>query len=384
MISPEEIKQKCLSWWKELLISTIDDREYFPKEIVRIGRVTSKDLLSRLNEYKQAIAGLQKYASLWGYKIATEEQCFEKIGIQTVPISIEIPFREVYLQITRKRQEFDTFQRNYRLIFSQLPELKDWCRLNPLKLVSHDSWEDTLKVCRYFFAVPKPNLYIRELPIDVHTKYIEENKDLISSLLDFLLPEITLTGEKNFERRHHLRYAEPLIRIRFLDDSYTSLVGVDDISVPLSTFRTLYCTCRNCLVTENKMNFLTLPTLPGSIAIWSGGGFNISFLKDIDWLSGMNCYYWGDLDAQGFQILNQFRTYYPRTVSLMMDKLTWDTFRHLAKSGTSALLQELSSLLPEEYQLYKILQAGNIRLEQEKIPHMYAVKQIIQAVCPSV
>ncbi|WP_349815137.1 DUF3322 domain-containing protein [uncultured Bacteroides sp.] len=33
---------------------------------------------------------------------------------------------------------------------------------------SHDAWRDTIKVCKYFTEHPRPHLYIRELPIDVH------------------------------------------------------------------------------------------------------------------------------------------------------------------------------------------------------------------------
>ncbi|MGG6549172.1 UNVERIFIED_CONTAM: DUF2220 domain-containing protein, partial [Prevotella sp. 15_C9] len=40
-------------------------------------------------------------------------------------------------------------------------------------------------------------------------------------------------------------------------------------------------------------------------------------------------YYWGDLDAQGLQILNQFRSYYPSGIALMMDWATFHIYRHL-------------------------------------------------------
>lgn len=121
------------------------------------------------------------------------------------------------------------------------------------------------------------------------------------------------------------------------------------------------------------MNFLTLPQQPDSIAIWSGGGFNISYLKDIPWMTHAQCYYWGDLDAQGLQILNQFRNYYPSALSLMMN---WDTFhkyRHLVKEGTPASLQTLPLLTEEEQELYRHLQENNFRLEQEQIPYVDVV-----------
>lgn len=380
MITPQEIKKQCLSWWKELLLSLMDGREFFPKEMTRIGKITSKDILLKLAEHKSAILELQKSASAWGYEIETGEKNFEKIGSQTLPTSIRIPSTEVYLRITRKRSELDTFLHNWQLICSEMPQLCEWCRMNPLRLVSHDSWQDTIKVCRYFLVHPQPDLYIRELPIDIHTKYIEENKDLLKALLDVLLPASAVCSEeKTFEKRYGLKCAEPLIRIRFLDLSLAAGAGWTDISIPLPAFLQLACPCKRLFITENKMNFLTLPQLPDSIAVWSGGGFNISYLKDILWLKDVQSYYWGDLDAQGLQILNQFRSYYPTAIALMMDWNTLNRYKSLLKEGTPAQLQILPQLTAEEYDLYRYLQEKNLRLEQERIPQAEAVDILFHA-----
>ncbi|MDP2396428.1 MAG: DUF3322 domain-containing protein [bacterium] len=43
-----------------------------------------------------------------------------------------------------------------------------------------------LKVVKYFLTNPKRNLYIRELEIDVDTKFIEQNKKIIEELLVFI------------------------------------------------------------------------------------------------------------------------------------------------------------------------------------------------------
>lgn len=374
MITPQDIKKQCLNWWKELLLSNMAGEPFFPKRITRIGKITAKDILLKLSEHKAAIAELQKSASIWGYVVEMAEKNFEKIGNQNIPVCILIPSLDVYLRITRKRNELDTFTRNWQLINDEMPRLIEWCRSNPLRLISHDTWKDTIKVCKYFIEHPCPHLYIRELPIDVHTKYIEENKDLLRNLLDGLLPESAIDHEeKAFEKRYGLKCAEPLIRIRFLDKALAIGPRWMDTSLPLPDFRLLNCACKNIFITENKMNFLTLPQLPDSIAIWSGGGFNISYLKDIPWITHAQCYYWGDLDAQGLQILNQFRNYYPSALSLMMN---WDTFhkyRHLVKEGTPASLQTLPLLTEEEQELYLHLQENNFRLEQEQIPYVDVV-----------
>lgn len=383
MITPQEIKKQCLGWWKELLLSTLEGESYFPKTITRIGKITSKDILLKLAAHKAAIAELQQSATAWGYEIAMEEKRFDKIGAQMVPTAICIPSLEVYLRITRKRSELDTFVKNSQLILTELPVLSEWCKANPLRLISHNSWQDTLKVCRYFLANPSPNLYIRELPIDIHTKYIEENKEVIKSLLDTLLPPASIaTEEKSFEKRYGLKCAEPLIRIRFLDDALIEKNGWSDISIPLPHFLRFPYKCEQLFVTENKMNFLTLPPLPNSIAVWSGGGFNISYLKKTAWIKELKCYYWGDLDAQGMQILNQFRSYYPQVTALMMD---WDTLRQyeaLVKSGTPTTIQQLPHLTEEEYALYLHLQKENLRLEQEQIPQREANKKVENGITP--
>ena len=370
MITPQEIKKQCLNWWKELLLSVMAGEGFFPRVITRIGKITAKDILLKLTEHKAAIAELQKGAATYGYNIEMSEKNFDKIGFQTIPSSIVIPSLDVYLRITRKRSELDIFTRNLHYIETEMPQLLAWAKNNPLRLISHNTWSDTVKVCQYFIGNPRPNLYIRELPIDVHTKYIEENKDLLRSLLDTILPESAINSEeKTFEKRYGLKIAEPLIRIRFLDTSLAYNKILTDISIPLTTFSRLNCPCKRLFVTENKMNFLTLPQLPDSIALWSGGGFNVSYLKDIPWLKNVQSFYWGDLDAQGLQILNQFRSYFPSTISLLMN---WDTFHrytHLFKEGTPAPLQVLPNLTADEYSLYLYLQENNLRLEQERIPH---------------
>ena len=121
------------------------------------------------------------------------------------------------------------------------------------------------------------------------------------------------------------------------------------------------------------MNFLALPYLTKTIAIWSGGGFSVSYLKDIDWLKGKQFYYWGDIDAQGFQILNQFRTYFSNTIAVMMDDETFASFKNGEGRPTNQNLQRLSE---SELKLYNHLRLNNIRLEQEKITQTFAEERI--------
>jgi len=377
MITPKEIQEQCLKWWKDVLLSTINAVGYFPKDISRIGKVSSKDILNKLSNYKQSIELLSnnsKAVKKIGYTLFIEERQFDKIGKQPVPQKISIDSIEDYLRVARKEKEYQIFLRNYSLIQHELPLLIEWIKVYPTRLVEHDTWINTLKVCKYFLTTPRPDLYIRQLPIDIHTKYIWDNKVIVQSLLEFLIPEHINRDEQKFEIRFNLKYSEHLIRIRFLDKTLSPLDNATDISLTVSEFNDFHSHCDNIFVAENLMNFLTLPYLTRTIAVWSGGGFNVSHLKDIAWLKSKQFYYWGDIDAQGFQILNQFRTYFLNTISVMMDEETLSSFA--SSSGQPATNQNLQQLNESELKLYNHLRQNNIRLEQEKITQAFAEERI--------
>lgn len=370
MITPSAIKELCLKAWKEVLRAEMEQTSYFPMVLNRIGRISAKDILSHLVAYREEIGRLQEAATTWGYELVLEERNFDKIGFQRVPVRIIIPSLEVYLRITRKRGELDAFSQHLAVLRATLPQLEDWAKepKNILQLQRHETWKETLSVCQYFLSHPSPHLYRRELPIEVHTKYIEQNEALIRSLLDYLLPASAIQAdEKLFDKRYGLKYAEPLLRLRFLDPALSPVAGWTDVSLPLSQFQAWDPHCRTLVLAENKMNFLAFPPISQGVALWSGGGFNISYLQGIDWIANKELIYWGDLDAHGMQILHQCRSYYPQTRSFLMDLQTFRKYPQFVTKGSPATLQHLPLLTFEEQETYRYLQQTQARLEQEHI-----------------
>jgi hypothetical protein len=237
-----------------------------------------------------------------------------------------------------------------------------------------NEWQNILQVCQYFKLNPKPNLYIRELPIKVHTKFIEKNQSVIKELLNVLIAAHINYGEKEFEKRFNLKFAEPQIRFKVLDKRIADgfLSGIDDIAISVSQFEKLELPIRKVLVVENKTTLyttLTLPKMNDTIAIF-GSGFSVFNLKNVRWFDNLKLLYWGDIDVQGFEILSQFRTYFPQTKSILMDKKTFDIYFEDDK-GTPTTISMRLNLTYEEQQLYDIMKTNNWRLEQEKIPFDY-------------
>lgn len=378
MISPDEIKSQALKWWKPLLQSQILGDIFFPRSIDRIGKVKSGHITGRFEVLQQEIDVLFRHSKNQtgvGYQIVTAGRNFRRTGSHELPDTIVFETIEDYLQFTNTKKEWKVFLSNYALIINSIPSLKTWAVQNCLWLTdSNIHWNDVLKVCQYFILTPRPDLYLRQLPIEIHTKFIEENVTLIQSLLDFLIPDhIRSSTQKRFVERFFLRHDEPLIRLRFLDHDQLPDDKYADISIPLSDLEKFELPSKIILITENKMNFLALPLLTSTIAIWSGGGFQISYLKNVTWLLNKKIIYWGDIDEHGFQILHQLRSYYAHTISVMMDRQTLDLFHIYAVDGSRNKSENLSLLTKDENELFQFLKAldKNNRLEQEKIPQVH-------------
>jgi len=378
MINPEEITRQALKWWQPFLQSHILNEPFFPKEIARIGKARPGDITHRFDVLQDEIAALyreSKNETGSGYWVKTSANNFRRTGTHQLPDSIVFETAEDYLQFTRKKSEWERFTRTYDLLISRLPQLRNWIVDNPLPLTARDTnWEGIVVVTEYFIRHPRPDQYVRQLPIPIHTKFIEENESLIQSLLDFLIPDhIRDRNQRKFADRYYLQRDEPLVRLRILAGDSLIIHHISDISIRLSDFERSGWPYENVVLTENKMNFLTLPLLSSTLAIWSGGGFKVSYLRNARWLEGKNIYYWGDVDEHGFQILHQLRSYYNQTRSVMMDRTTFDRFQEFVVAGEQNKAEKLNLLNDDEAHMYEWLKKSYPlnRLEQEKIPQDY-------------
>lgn len=392
MIQPEDIKKKSLRLYLDILSSSVQGKPAFPRDIP-FGKIKSNETLENFSKIKNEISNLKKESKEqkgYGYCIEFTLRKDRRVGEQHFPTRIYFDNLNDYLRFIHKEKEYRSFVLTTQTIVAEIPPMQSWIESNPGKVIENlGKWDDLIKVCKYFIECPKPNLYIRELPLDISTKFIEENKTLVRNLLDILMEEHLNKDETDFEKRFNLKYKEPLIRLKILDSeiSQTLFYGVNDLSIPQSQFNTLNVPCKRIIILENKtnysniFNFLTLPSLKDSISIF-GQGFGINLLKNAEWLSNKQIIYWGDIDAHGFQILSQIRGYFPQTQSCMMDIETFTEFKDLAVTGTDTKLTTLKHLNLEEHKMFEHLinLKENNRLEQEKIPHAYALKRINELV----
>jgi hypothetical protein len=376
MITPEEIAAKAARAYMPFLRAWLRGEPFVPLDIPAGAPPADFRTLER------AVAALRdgsKEQRGIGYTVELQTRATRAYGNQSLPVRIHVSTAEDMLLLIGKTAEFNAFVDDVALIRAALPELEAWLEANVQYVIEqHGAWPELLRVCAYFRANPHPNMYIRELPIAVHTKFIEHHVSILTRLLDTVLPDAAVNREeKQFERRYGLRYDTPLVRIRLLDDTLRARLGLPlmDVAARAEHLATLPCEGLRCVVVENKMVFLTLPPLPNTIAIF-GSGFQVELLRELPWLHACPIWYWGDLDAQGFQILARLRALFPQVVSLLMDATTFEAFREFAVSGTEARVVELPQLAADEQALYANLARANLRLEQERISYTYAVQRI--------
>lgn len=370
MITSDEIRQQAERKYLDFLRAGVRGEPFFPLEI-RFGKAKASDDYLALRRWVGELLASSKAECGFGYEVVLAERELRRYGRQSLPSRITIDTANDFLQLIGKVEEFGYWETAVTHTLAQFPQLQDWLAQYPQRVLPHlAAWDDLLTVCAYFMAYPRPNLYLRELPIPVHTKFIEDNQAILRHLLDALLPPAAIRADENqFERRFGLRYDEPQIRLRLLDEDLRRELGwpAADASLTVSDCAALErINDYTILIVENKMTFLTLPPIKNGLAIW-GKGFQVGLLREVGWLAECAIWYWGDLDAQGFAILSQLRGYWPQTRSFLMDGATLAKYREFVVAGTPAGEVVLRNLDEGETAVYQHLVSHTQRLEQERI-----------------
>ncbi|MDR1762003.1 MAG: DUF3322 domain-containing protein, partial [Bacteroidales bacterium] len=169
MITASEIRKKSENIYVEYLKSVVAEEAFFPK-LIRSNKSVSSDFDEMRKELEEVIKD-SKDRKGFGYTITYNQINTRKHGTQSLPEEISFQSETDFLKYLHKEREIHDFREDCKLVLSQFPVLKEWIIKYPKEVIdNHFQWTDLLKVCNYFVKHPNPNLYIRELPIEVHTK----------------------------------------------------------------------------------------------------------------------------------------------------------------------------------------------------------------------
>lgn len=377
MLSPEQIRKRALNGYEDFLRSLAAAENIFPLSLFGGG-------LSRVLDYtksRDAIIELRNHSKQtkgFGYSVEWKEQTFRRFGDQQVPATVSFSTLEDYTRFLGKCSEVRQFEDDCKLVLEAFPELAGWIERNPLKLVEHaGDWTGLLAVCAYLRHHGRPNCYLRELPVEVDTKFIERKRGVLGEILPLVAPSCVGADVSTFEARFGFRQKQPLIRLRALDPSLVGPTRLPfaDFAIPLDEACRIIITAKNVLVVENETTFLTLPPLANTLALL-GAGDAVSLFRQMDWLKQFRIVYWGDMDTHGFEGLSLLRKHHAQTESLMMDVESYELFRQFSKKAAPYVSSVELVLSDMERQLFTTLKADGRLLEQERISLSYAKQKL--------
>ena len=371
--TPEEIRAKAERLYPYAIAAWLRGEDDFFPRAVPANLKPSPDY-SRAARDTQAIRARSKEMLGHGYSVQWENRRSRRYGEQNFPVAIEFETRDDLLRLIGKASEFRRLARAVESLRDRQPKLGQWCEANWRRLLAIEAeLPQLLDVVAHLQTHPRPGCFIRELPLAISTKLIEENSSILAQWLDVLTPDAIdfAFGRDQFAQRYGFRSPDDQLWLRLLDDNMLEELCCpgSELALPLTTLAGLPVRDANVIIVENKVNLLTLPPLPRTLAL-GGLGRGVTQLFRIPWLETAPIAYWGDIDVEGLQILAHVRSRWPQVRSLMMDIGTLEHFSALVISGNTypPELAPPSELTADEQAAFMRCRDASLRLEQERIP----------------
>ncbi|PJM79939.1 DUF3322 and DUF2220 domain-containing protein [Bifidobacterium scaligerum] len=183
------------------------------------------------------------------------------------------------------------------------------------------------------------------------------------------------------------------LRFRYLDPAYDDIELERIILLPWEG--DAFAGAKYVIVVENKDTYQSMPLIPNGICIWGSGSAVSNAVPKISALRNMHIVYWGDMDADGLEILSSLRESGVPCDSILMDCTAYDRYcqfgTELTERGTEIKLREPKPVLglrESERKLYMQLCSDATlryrRIEQERIPICNALEELHKLGVPAV
>ena len=395
MISIDEIKKKAENKFSPFLHSIIDEKDFFPL-LIPSAKGSVKDSFAERKVEAENLYKNSKNAKGRGYTVETKTIKTHKQGMQTIIEKIYFETEIDFIRFIGKEKETENFKKHLSIVKSRFLNLNaedvqnNWLKKHLRSLIAEaedDYWQNIFLCAIWFLNNPHCNVYLREIPVPVHTKFIEQNTSLIFSVYTALNKNKgtdKVSSNADIYKRWGVRTAEPFIRFRSLDkDIHLKILNEEftsyEIQTPLSAFAKInFNSIEYIFIVENLMVYLTFPAFNKALCIF-GSGFAAVNLKECKTLNEKKLYYFGDMDEHGFEILSNVRSIFPNIQSFCMDQKTYETFSIFAVKGENShsKIEDLN-LSEDELHLFKFLRENKTigRLEQEKISQAFIKSRI--------
>lgn len=374
MIGPAEVQAWAESCYDDFLRSIVEGRDFFnpPLRRERLGQVPAGDDPATFANAVDPLWQGSKQVRGFGYSVVLASRQRRARGLQNEPVAVEFETEADFVAFLERAAEVAAFRRDSAWLLQRFPATRSVLLQSPSLVRSHHgAWEGIAEVIDYLRAHPRPGCYMRALPVSVPTKFIEQHLAGIEALLTVHPESGYRTDGRTAGRRLGFAEDEQAIRGRFLCPRLRQQCGfpTDDIELRISTWAALPIPVGTRIVAcENKTNFLALPPLERTLALWGEGGAATGHFPNLGWLRDLVFVYWGDLDPSGFAILASLRAHFPQVRSAMMDVATLEAHRAaLGRAKPPRHPVAFDRLSPAEAAALSAISSPPRGIEQEKL-----------------
>jgi hypothetical protein len=353
--------------------SEIDLKAPWPWSIP-LGRALSTEIAAEFGQHVRALQMWRVWATEQGIQLHEQARRIEGAP-QWLPKSVEVPDLDTASAVAAKGwpQKLAIARTRSAELLRKFPAVTtdgDLARaLRKVVELSDLDFEILCRVAQWFRTHPREaasGLTPRQVPLEgVHAKWLNKNQGLVRTLAGLNDLELSV----GHPPRVHFTYLDPihLSAGRRRHDSFS--VG-DSIELPYQP--------SVVIISENKDTAIGFPPVPDGISV-EGAGTGGGTIAAVTWIRRAPLVvYWGDMDADGLRILNEFRTAGVPAVSILMDIDTYRTYQRYgtnhSPNGQPLRVTErktMPHLRDGELELYNLLTSGSapvLRVEQERIP----------------
>ena len=358
-------------------------REEWPCTVA-LGRPTKQAILSGFEEVLLLTQTLRSWERELGVEVEYEMR--EAGGLQRIPARITVPSIDVAARLATPRngERWEHILSRTRLRTRKMQER--FADLDPATVAKVVRAQDTsndlefellLVAGAWFRTHDACGLTSREVPLPgIDGKWLGNARR--RSLICLLAGKEDL-GLVRMPASLEFSYVDP-VHLADGGRRYDSWVA-GDVATPAYEPSIV-------IFVENKETYLKFPLLSGGVCVFGSGRAGMALAGRLTWITNApRVVYWGDLDADGFEILDAYRARGIACQSILMDKATLLEFErygtNLEKDHKTALRRErkeLAHLTNSEREAYELITSedytGNRRIEQERIPLDYALRAL--------
>lgn len=369
----EEVRRRLQRTWAQTLVAEISPSpgghgSAWPHQFTTGARASgaiARDFASTIEN----VAAWRDWATLNGLQIREQERRIDRVG-HSIPSHVLVPDIDAAAAVagTEWQDRIERGRQRIVEIVQRFPQVEDPARV----LAAADKISDVdfgllLRAGAWFATNTAEGLTPRQVPLEgFHAKWLNTSQGLVATLAG----RDDLQLVRNHPPRIHFTYLDPdhLRTGARRHDSAT----VGDTSEPAYRPRVV-------VISENKDTAINFPELAGGISV-EGVGRGGSTVAAFDWIRDAEAViYWGDMDADGLEILDGFRAAGIPACSIFMDRAAyqrWEAYGTNTDARGTPLAarprQATSHLTAAERALYEDLTASEWprvrRIEQERIP----------------